>query len=150
MQIKADTPEEYIDKLPEERKEPIRKLRKVIRENLPDGFLETIGYGMIGYVVPHSIYPKGYHSTPHLPLPFINLASQKNYIAVYHMAMAEKELLDWFTKEYAIRSKTKLDMGKGCIRLKKIDQIPYDLFGELASKMTVKEWIDMYESKIRK
>jgi uncharacterized protein YdhG (YjbR/CyaY superfamily) len=150
MQIKADTPEEYIDKLPEERKEPIRKLRKVIRENLPEGFKETIGYGMIGYVVPHTIYPKGYQSTPHLPLPFINLASQKNYIAVYHMAMAEKELLDWFTKEYALRSKTKLDMGKGCIRLKKIDQIPYDLFGELASKMTVKEWIDMYESKIRK
>ncbi|NQU35483.1 MAG: DUF1801 domain-containing protein [Bacteroidetes bacterium] len=151
MQIAAKTPEEYISKLPEDRKKAITKLRNEIKSNLPDGFEETMNYGMIGYVVPHSIYPKGYHCDPKQPLPFINIASQKNHIAVYHMGVyADKKLLDWFISEYAKQSKVKLDMGKSCIRFKKPEHITYDLIGKLASKMTSKEWIDNYEAAFKK
>ena len=143
------TAEEYISKLSEERQQPVKELRRVILENIPDGFEETISYGMIGYVVPYSIYPKGYHANPGLPLPFINLASQKSHIAVYHMGLvADPSLLDWFSKEYEKRSHKKPDMGKSCIRFKKIENIPYSLIGELASRVTVKEWIKVYESQI--
>jgi uncharacterized protein YdhG (YjbR/CyaY superfamily) len=151
MQIFAASPDDYVSQIPEERRDAINRLRKVIKDNLPDGFQETVSYGMIGYVVPHSIYPKGYQTTPELPLPFINLASQKNNISFYHMGIySDSKLLEWFKKEYAQRSKTKLDMGKGCIRLKKIEDIPYDLFGELASKITVKKWIETYERVIKR
>jgi uncharacterized protein YdhG (YjbR/CyaY superfamily) len=148
MQIKVDTVEEYVDQIPEDRKLVIEKLRKVLLENLPEGFTETMSYGMIGYVVPHSIYPKGYHSTPKLPLPFINVASQKNFVALYHMAINEnKDILEWFISEYPKHSNSKLDKGKGCIRFKKLDQIPYELIGQLASKINVEEWIRIYEEK---
>ena len=148
MQSKARTVDEYIEELPDDRKEAIKTLRKVILENLPEGFREEMNYGMIGYVVPHSIYPKGYHCTPELPLPFMNIASQKNFIAVYNMCVyGDKQLLDWFKDSYAIQSKTKLDMGKSCIRFKKPDQIPYKLIGELASKVTPAEWIRLYEER---
>jgi len=148
MQIKVDTVEEYIDQIPEERKEVIQKLRKVLSENLPEGFREEMSYGMIGYVVPHSLYPKGYHCTPKLPLPFINVASQKNFVAVYHMNLyANKSLMEWFIAEYSKHSKAKLDIGKSCMRFKKLDQIPYELIGELAQKITVDEWIKTYEEK---
>jgi uncharacterized protein YdhG (YjbR/CyaY superfamily) len=151
MQIFAASPDDYVSQIPEERRDAINRLRKVIKYNLPDGFQETVSYGMIGYVVPHSIYPKGYQTTPELPLPFINLASQKNNISVYHMGIySDSKLLEWFKEEYSKRAKSKLDMGKGCIRLKKIEDIPYDLFGELASKVTVKEWIDTYERVIKR
>jgi len=120
MQYKADTPEAYINQLPEDRKEPIEKLRQAILNNLPQEMEEVINYGMLGYVIPHSIYPDGYHCDPKTPLPFMNLASQKNFIAVYHMGIyAKKDVLDWFTQEYAKRCKYKLDMGKSCIRFKK-------------------------------
>lgn len=149
MQIEANTPEEYIEKIPEDRKQAIRSLRKVILENIPSGFQEVIGYGMIGYVVPHSIYPKGYHSTPKLPLPFINLASQKNHISLYHMGLySNKKLLDWFTDEYIKQTKKKVDMGKGCVRFKNPDKIPFELIGELVSKVTVSDWISYYEKNI--
>ena len=125
MQIKASNPDEYIKKLPEDRQEPMQQLREVIKENIPKGFTETMSYGMIGYVVPHSLYPDGYHCTPELPLPFMNIASQKNYIAVYHSGIyADPQLMEWFKSEYPKHCKTKLDMGKSCIRFKKIDQIP--------------------------
>jgi uncharacterized protein YdhG (YjbR/CyaY superfamily) len=151
MQSTAKTPDQYIAELPEERKEAIIALRKLLQSNLPEGYKEEMSYGMIGYVVPHSIYPKGYHSTPKLPLPFVNLASQKNYIALYHMGItADKALLKWFTEEYPKHSKARLDMGKGCIRFKKMEHIPYKLIGELVSKMTVKEWINLYEKTYRK
>jgi uncharacterized protein YdhG (YjbR/CyaY superfamily) len=151
MQKFVSTPDDYIDSLPDDRKEAIQRLRKVIKENLPEGFVEAMSYGMIGYVVPHSIYPKGYKSDPKLPLPFIAIASQKNNIAVHHMGLyADQKLLNWFTDGYMTHSKYKLDMGKGCIRLKKIDAIPYDLFGQLASKVTVPQWIKTYESMINK
>jgi uncharacterized protein YdhG (YjbR/CyaY superfamily) len=151
MQIKANTPEEYISKLPEDRKEAIIKLRKVVLKNLPKGFQECIGYGMLGYVVPHSVYPKGYHCDPKVPLPFANIASQKNFISFYHMGIyGNPELLNWFVKEYPKHTDAKLDMGKSCIRFKKPEQIPFKLIGELMTKVTVEEWIDCVESTLAK
>ncbi|MEZ4777919.1 MAG: DUF1801 domain-containing protein [Flavobacteriaceae bacterium] len=147
MQYKASTPEEYISQLPEDRKAPVEKLRQTILKNLPKGFEEGIGYGMIAYYVPHSLYPDGYHCAPETPLPFMNVASQKNFIALYHMGLySKKELLDWFVGEYPKHCKTKLDMGKSCIRFKKTADIPYQLIGELTSKMTTEEWISIYEN----
>ena len=151
MQYKANTPDEYIEAIPEERRAAMSTLRKVIKDNLPQGFSEVISYGMIGYVVPHSLYPGGYHCDPKLPLPFMNIASQKNFIVVYHSGIyADKDLMDWFVGEYPKYVKTKLDMGKSCIRFKKIDQIPMELIGELASKMTPQQWIDLYENNLKK
>ena len=125
------------------------ELRKTILKNLPKGFKEEMSYGMIGYVVPHSIY-HGYHRYPKLPLPFLSIASQKNFIAVYHMGLdADKTLLTWFTSEYSNQSKTKLDMGKSCIRFKKPDQIPFELIGDLASKMSPQKWITTYERELK-
>ncbi len=150
MQSKALTPQEYMDALPEERRQAINTLRKTITKNLPKGFKEVIGYGMLGYVVPHSLYPTGYHCDPKLPLPFINIASQKNFIAVYHMGIyADKDLLNWFTTEYPKHSKSKLDMGKSCIRFKKPEQIPFELIGELAAKMSPQKWIEVYETNLK-
>lgn len=146
MQYQANTPEDYIAQIPEERKPVFEKLRYTILKHLPKGFEECIQYGMVGYVVPHTLYPEGYHCDPKTPLPFMSIASQKNFIAVYSSSLyAKKELLDWFVEEYPKYCKTKLDMGKSCIRFKKIEEIPYDLIGELASKMTVDEWISLYE-----
>ena len=143
--------ESYIEQLPEDRKEVFEKLRQTILENLPKGFSEVISYGMIGYVVPHSIYPDGYHCDPKLPLSFLNIASQKNFISLYHMGIyADPTLLEWFTTEYPKYSKRKLDMGKSCIRFKKLDEIPFDLIGELVQKMTVEQWIQLYESNFKK
>lgn len=151
MNYKATSVDDYINQIPEERKEPLNKLRKVILENLPNGFEEGINYNMIGYYVPHSKYPNGYHCDPKLPLPFMNVASQKNSINLYHSGIyAKKELLDWFVAEYPKHCKRKLDMGKSCIRFKKIDEIPYKLIGELVKKMTVDEWIGTYENALKK
>jgi hypothetical protein len=151
MQSKATTPKEYIDSLPEERKKIISDLRKTILKNLPKGFSEVMSYGMLGFVVPHSLYPNGYHCDPEQPLPFMCLASQKNFVAVYHMGVyADKDLLKWFTSEYPKQSKTKLDMGKSCIRFKKLDEIPIKLIGELAGKMTPKQWIALYEKGLKR
>ncbi len=151
MQSKATSIEEFIDELAADRKQVITALRAVILKNIPAGFEETMSYGMIGYVVPHSLFPKGYHCNPKLPLPFINLNSQKGFIAIYHMGIyADPALLNWFVEEYPKHTSAKLDMGKSCIRFKKIDQIPYALIGELASKMTVENWIEAYENLIRK
>lgn len=151
MTSNAKTPDAYLDQLPEERKVAMGKLRKRILDNLPDGFEETMNYGMIGYVVPHKLYPDGYHCDPKLPLPFMNIASQKNFIAVYNSAIyAKKEIFDWFVSEYPKYCKNRPDMGKSCIRFKKLDDIPYQLIGELASKMSVSEWIRLYEISIKK
>jgi uncharacterized protein YdhG (YjbR/CyaY superfamily) len=151
MQSKAITPEQYLSELPEDRKEAMLNLRNSIKENLPQGFEEVISYGMLGYVVPHSIYPSGYHCDPKLPLPFINLASQKNFIALYHMGIyADKNLESWFVSEYPKHVKTKLDMGKSCIRFKRMDDIPFDFIGELVAKVSVEDWILNYEKAFRK
>ncbi|MCK5789004.1 MAG: DUF1801 domain-containing protein [Chlamydiia bacterium] len=134
--------------LPEDRKEAIIKLRQIIKDNLPSGFDEVISYGMLGYVVPHSIYPKGYHVDSKLPLPFINIASQKNHIAIYHMGLySDKKLLEWFVTEYAKLGMVKLNMGKSCIRFKKSEHIPFDLIAKLFCKITPQQWINIYESK---
>jgi len=151
MQLDFKTPQEYVDSLPEDRKIAIEKLRKTIISNLPEGFIEEMSYGMLGYIVPYSIYPKGYHCKPNLPLPFINIASQKNFIAFYHMGIyVNSELLDWFVLEYSKLIKSKIDMGKSCIRFKKMDEIPYELLGELVSKIAVSDWISIYENNFIK
>ncbi len=150
MKIEANSPQQYLELIPEDRKQAMNKLRQTILDNLPRGFHEEMSYGMIGYVVPHSIYPAGYHCDPKLPLPFMNIASQKNFIAFYHMGIyANKDILEWFTNEYPKHSKQKLDMGKSCIRFKKPDQIPFELIGELVQKITVNDWIELYESNIK-
>jgi uncharacterized protein YdhG (YjbR/CyaY superfamily) len=150
MQSKANTVDVYIAELPEDRQKAIEKLRKVIKKNLPKGFTEAMGYGMMGWSVPHSIYPAGYHCNPKDPLPFMGLASQKNSINLYHMGVyADPKLLKWFTDAHAKVSPKKLDMGKSCIRYKKPEDIPYDLIGELASKITVTEWINIYETNFK-
>ncbi len=151
MQSKAHTPEAYIEELPQVSQTAVSQMRQTILANIPKGFNEVMSYGMIGFVVPHSIYPSGYHCSPELPLPFINLAAQKNFIALCHMGIyADKTLLDWFVDQYPKHCKHKLDMGKSCIRFKYLDDIPYDLIGELVSKMTPRQWIELYESAFRK
>ena len=151
MQSKAATPEEYIQEIPVERQAAFKKLRAVIKKNLPKGFKEGMGYGMMGWDVPHSIYPAGYHCNPKAPLPFMGIASQKNFIAVYHMGVyADPKLLKWFQAAHAKASPKKLEMGKSCIRYKKPEDIPFDLIGELASKITPAEWIATYEKNIKR
>ncbi|RNC91992.1 MAG: DUF1801 domain-containing protein [Allomuricauda sp.] len=151
MTIDAKTVDEYISKVPEDRTAAISKLRDTVKSNLPEGFEEGINYKMIGYYVPHSSYPDGYHCNPKDPLPFINIASQKNFVALYHSGIyADKKLLDWFVAEYPKYVKTKLDMGKSCIRFKKVAHIPYELIAELCQKMTVAEWVAIYEQNIKR
>ncbi len=151
MQSKATSPEQYIAEMPVERQKAFSKLRSVIKKNLPKGFKETMCYGMIGYVVPHSTYPAGYHCDPKQALPFMNIASQKNFIAVYHMGVyAGPVLMKWFTAAHSKASPKKLDMGKSCIRYKKPEDIPFDLIGKLASKITPYEWIAIYEKNIKR
>ena len=151
MQSKAETVGQYLAELPGERQKPVANLRKEIKKKLPKGFKECMSYGMIGYVVPHSIYPAGYHCTPELPLPFMSIASQKNYISVYHMGVyGNNELGKWFAKEYEKLKIGKLDIGKCCIRFKKMETIPYKLIGELSSKITPERWIEIYEKAIKR
>jgi len=151
MQSKATTVEQYLAELPADRQKTMEMLRKVIKKHLPKGFKEGMGYGMIGYVVPHSKYPAGYHCDPKQPLPFLSIASQKNFIAVYHMGVyANPALLKWFTAAHAKASPKKLDMGKSCMRYKKQEDIPFELIGELASKITPDEWIAIYEKNFKK
>lgn len=152
MQSKATTVEQYLANLPEERRPIITKLRQVILDNIPEGFAEVISYGMLGYVVPHALYPDGYHCDTNLPLPFINLASQKAHIGFYHMGIyTDENLLKWFSSEYAKTGiKVKLNMGKSCIRFKKEAHIPHELLGKLVSKVSVQDWIATYESNLKK
>ena len=151
MTSAAITVDQYISEAPEERKEALQRLRAIILKNLPKGFQECISYGMIGYVVPHSIYPKGYHCSPELPLPFMSFASQKNSINFYHMGIyAKPDLYNWFIAEYPKHSKQKLDIGKSCLRIKKPENIPFELIGELVKKMSVSEWIETYEKAFNK
>lgn len=150
MQSKSTHPDEYFAQLPEERKLAMEKLRKTILDNLPKGFEEQMSYGMPGYVVPHSLYPAGYHCDPKLPLPFLSLASQKNYISLYHMGLYNGPLLDWFLNEWNGTQKKKTDMGKCCVRFKKTEDIPYELIGKLVSKMTPADWIEVYENALKR
>ena len=151
MQSKASTVDQYVKELPADRKDAVNELRNAINKNLPKGFEEVMSYGMIGYVVPHKLYPPGYHCTPELPLPFAGLASQKNSINFYHMGIyADPAMLKWFTEEFKKVSSKKLDMGKSCMRFKKPEDIPYKLIGQLMKKMTVKDWVSVYEKNLKK
>ncbi|MDP9961032.1 DUF1801 domain-containing protein [Chryseobacterium lathyri] len=151
MQIPADSIPDYISKIPEERQEVFKKLFDTINDSLPKGFRENISYGMVGWGVPLETYPAGYHCAPGTPLPFMALASQKNFIAFYHMGIyADPELLNWFVAEYPKYSKRKLDMGKSCVRFKKMDDIPFELIAEVSKKMTVEDWINTYETQFKK
>jgi hypothetical protein len=151
MKAIGKTVNEILTSVPADRAEAFNKLHDVILKNLPKGFEAAISYGGLGYVVPHSIYPSGYHCKPSEPLPFAAIASQKNTINFYHMGIyADPVLLNWFVAEYPKHTKQKLDMGKSCIRFKKFDDIPYKLIGDLMKKMSVKMWISMYESALKK
>jgi uncharacterized protein YdhG (YjbR/CyaY superfamily) len=139
--------DEYVANVSENYHDAIQKLRELVKMNIPKGFVEMLNYGMIGFVIPHELYPNGYHCDPKLPLPFVNIAAQKNFISFYHMGIyAKPSLLEWFVEQYAKTSTQKLDMGKSCIRFKKAEHIPYDLIGELMKKMTVENWIEVYET----
>jgi uncharacterized protein YdhG (YjbR/CyaY superfamily) len=151
MKSEFATPLAYIQSLPDERKLPIEKLRNCVLSHLPNGFEEKMCYGMLGYVVPHSIYPNGYHCDPKQALPFINIASQKNFIVLHHLGLyANEQLLNWFVSEYPKHTNQKIDMGKGCVRFKKMESIPYELIQELVSKISVTEWISFYENNLIK
>lgn len=151
MPTTANNVNEYFENVSPTFSSAMHQLRSVILENLPDGFQEVINYNMPSYVVPHEIYPSGYHCDTKLPLPFLSIAAQKNFIAFYHMGIyADPTLLDWFTAEFPKHSNSKLDMGKSCIRFKKPEQIPFPLMGELVQKMTVQNWIDLYEKQIKR
>lgn len=151
MRIAADTIDEYMANVPEERQEAFNRLWEVITDNIPAGFEPALGYGFPSYVVPHSMYPDGYHCKPSEPLPFLSIANQKNFVALYHMGIyADMELMEWFTSEFPKHVKGKLDMGKSCIRFKKMDQIPFDLIAELVGKMSTEKWIEIYEAAYKK
>jgi hypothetical protein len=151
MQSAAKTVEEYLKEIPQERTEAFYKLRETILANLPKGFVEQMSYGMIGYVVPHSLYPAGYHCDPKQPLPFTNIGSQKNAITLYCMGIyADPSLQDWFVKEYSKHARLTLDMGKSCIRFKNPNDIPFGLIGELMQKISVKDWIELYEKNYKR
>jgi hypothetical protein len=151
MQTNGTTVAEILANIPEERKAAFHQLHAVIVENLPPGFEAAISYGGLGYVVPHSLYPAGYHCKPSEPLPFAGIASQKNSINFYHMGIyADKDILDWFVTEYPKYCSAKLDMGKSCIRFKKPENIPFPLIAELMQKITVEKWIQTYEMSLKK
>ncbi|MDT0554205.1 DUF1801 domain-containing protein [Urechidicola vernalis] len=151
MKYEANTPDEYINQLPEDRKEVILKIREVISQNIPEGFEAGLGYGMLSWHVPFSTYPSGYHCDNSVPLPFMNLASQKNFVALYHSGIyANQKIHDWFVNEYPKHCKYKLDMGKSCVRFKKMNDIPYDLIAELVTKITPEAWIATYEKNIKR
>jgi len=144
------TPADYLDQLASDRQASVRQLRQMILDHLPKGFTECINYGMLGYVVPHALFPAGYHCDPKLPLPFLGLASQKSHIALYHMGIyASPDLMNWFVAEYPKHSSNKLDMGKSCIRFKKPEDIPFALIGQLLEKMTVNQWVALYKSALK-
>lgn len=151
MTIDAKTVTEYLEKVVDDKRVAVTQLRNIVLQNLPKGFEECISYKMIGYVVPHTTYPAGYHCDPKLPLPFINIAAQKNFVALYHSGLyADPDLHDWFVAEYPKHSTTKLDMGKSCIRFKKWNSTPYELIAELCQKMTVSDWVKLYEHRIKR
>lgn len=151
MKASGTTVEEILENIPEDRKEAFQRLHEVIVSHLPRGFEPGISYGGLGYVVPHTLYPNGYHCKPSEPLPFAGIASQKNSINFYHMGMYSKpELYDWFVSEFPKHSKQKLDIGKSCVRFKKADDIPFELIGALMTQMSMEEWISLYETRLKK
>lgn len=151
MQSQVNTVQEYCSQCPANQADAFHKLRETINNNLPDWFEECMNYGMLWYVIPHSLYPAGYHCDPKLPLPFMGLAYQKNSINFYHMWIySDQLLLQRFQSEFPLFSQRKLDMGKSCVRFKWYDDIPYDLIGQLVTKITVQNRITIYEKSLKK
>jgi len=148
MQSKATTVEQYLASLPEDRRQAIETVRKVILENL-DGYEEGMQYGMIGYYVPHSLYPAGYHCDPSQPLCFAGLASQKNHMSLYLMCLyGATDQLDWFRREWA-KSGKKLDMGKACIRFRRLDDLALEVIGEAVKRVPAKKYIEHCERALQ-
>ncbi len=151
MEVQTGAADVYLESLSPARKVAMEKLREVVRTNLPDGFEEHFSYGMIGFVVPLSLYPAGYHARKNEPLPFISLASQKHHIALYHMGMyGNPGLTEWFLEEYQKEMPGPPDMAKSCIRFRHTDRIPFDLIARLCGKMSVEEYISQYEASRKK
>jgi hypothetical protein len=151
MQSSAKTVDEYIGSLPDDRKAAMSAIRDVVNKNLPKGFKECMATGMINWVVAHETYPAGYHCDPKMPLGFMGLASQKQAISLYSMCLyGEATELDWFKEEWPKHTSRKLDMGKSCIRFKKMDEIPLELIGKLASRITPDQWIEIYEKALKR
>ncbi len=145
MNYKATSPEDYISQLPEERQAPVKRIFDIFKNSMPSGFEYKLNYGFPSAVIPHSLYEGGYHCSPELPLPFASVASQKNFVALYHSGIYSiPEVHDWFVGEFPKHCKRKLDMGKSCIRFKKMDDIPFDLIEELMTKLTPQDFIDVY------
>ena len=150
MQSKAKNVEDYLAELPEDRRVAISSVRDAILKNLPEGFEEGMQYGMIGYYVPHSLYPDGYHCNPKQPLPFTHLASQKNYMSLYLMCICGDETLrDWFVAEWE-KTGLQLNMGKSCVRFKTLEDIPLKLIGQAIRKVSVKQFVNSYEKSLKK
>ena len=148
MQSKATTVKAYLAELPEDRRHALEAVRKVILKNLDKGYAESMTYGMIGYFIPHSVYPPGYHCDPKMPLPFASLASQKNHMSLGLMSLyGNMAQFSWFQSEWAKTGK-KLDMGKACIRFKTLDDLPLELIGEAVRRSPAKAYIDHYEKAL--
>ena len=149
MQSKATTVKQYLAELPVDRRAAIETVRQIILNNLDRAYEEGMQYGMIGYYVPHSIYPSGYHCDPRQPLPFACLASQKNYMSLYlGCVYGEHEIARWFVQTWAKTGK-KLDMGKSCVRFRKVEDLALDVIGEAIRRMPAKTFIAYYESVIQ-
>lgn len=150
MQSNEPNVQAYMNSLPDDRRAAVQAIRDAVIATLPTGFVEQMSYGMIGWVVPHALYPAGYHCDRKLPLPFMALAAQKNSTNLYHMGLyADPELMGWFQAEHAKASARKLDIGKSCVRYKKLADVPLQLISALSAKMSVAQWVALYESQLK-
>lgn len=148
MKITALHVNDYINQIEQDRKEAFRKIHQTFEKNLPDGFESRMLYNMPSFVVPHSLYPSGYHCDTSLPLPFISIGNQKKYIAMYHYGLySDESLKRWFIDSYSEHSKRKLDMGKSCVRFKYMDDIPFLLIEDLAKRISPMKYIELYENR---
>ena len=157
MQSTATTVQAYLDALPAERRVIIDAVHNVIRANLDPAYAEVMQYGMMSWVIPHSVHPPGYHCNPKEPVPFAALASQKNYVSLYLMGLyvgcketEETEELAWFQNAWAASGKKKLDMGKACVRFKKLDDTPLDVIGEAIRRMPAQRYLSTYTQTLGK
>ena len=150
MAAKPTTVKEYLDSLPEDRRKALRKVRAAVNKGLPKGYKEGIQYGMLGWFIPHRVYPAGYHCDPKQPVPFAGLASQKNYMSLYLMCIyGDEKHKGWFEKEWK-KSGKKLDMGKSCIRFKKVEDLPLEVITEAVSRVPVDKFLAHYEASVPK
>ena len=148
MQSKATTVAAYLKELPDDRRKAIKAIRKEIRAHLPKGYKEGMQYGGIGYFLPHSKYPSGYHCDPNEPLPFAGIASQKNHIGLYLFFVYTSPKLETAFRNDWLKAKKKLDMGKSCVRFKKIEDVPLDVVGRAFAGVSKDEFVDFYEKSL--